>query len=75
MAEFFVSKEETEQLGHVVHDKDCAQITPVENFKYLGSFASSDAAYKKAVGFFYQVSYCPQCLADKAAANNASQAA
>ncbi|WP_317931910.1 hypothetical protein [Halioxenophilus sp. WMMB6] len=67
MAEFFVAKEQTtEQEGHLVHDKDCSHIAPVEDFKYLGSFATKEAAFKKAAGYFYTVNYCPSCLATAA---------
>ncbi len=64
MAEFFVDKSETKS-GHVIHDKDCNMITPVENFKYLGSYASALAAHKKASGLYNKVDYCPTCLEQK----------
>ena len=67
MAEFFVAKTADGENGHLVHDKDCGAIAPVDAFKYLGSFASQEAAYKKAKGFFYAVSYCPSCLAKESA--------
>lgn len=75
MAEFFVAKTESEDLGNLVHDKDCSQLTSLSDFKYLGSYASSDAASKKAAGLYYRVSLCPACLGSKAAADDTEAAA
>lgn len=68
MAEFFVAKKESGANGHLVHDKNCEALTPLEDFKYLGSFASKEAAISKARGLFYSVHQCDSCLPAKAQA-------
>ncbi len=75
MAEFFVAKEASASLGHLVHEKDCKLLEPMAEFKYLGSYASKEAALKKAGGQFHTVNYCPSCLIEKTASNSNSKAA
>ena len=75
MAEFFVSKEEVADQGHIVHDQNCSLIGPVDNFKYLGSFATEEAAFTKSTGYFYKVTYCPSCIGEKANADSSAKAA
>lgn len=62
MAEFYVTNEVVGESGNVVHSKTCESLPDSETLRYLGSFATADAAYNKAKGFCYQVSTCPACL-------------
>ncbi len=66
MAEFYVHRQPSSENSHQVHDKDCTAISPAKDFMYLGSFATAQAAFKKASGFFDPISYCPACLSKHA---------
>lgn len=62
MAEFCVTKEPVEGEGHRLHLIQCEQLPEAEKLRYLGSYASRDAAYSLAKGSYYQVDDCPVCL-------------
>ncbi|TVZ38803.1 hypothetical protein P886_3185 [Alteromonadaceae bacterium 2753L.S.0a.02] len=63
MAEFFVSLTAVDDTkGHEIHKSNCAELPELTTLKYLGSFASGDAAYKKSRGYFDAVTYCPKCF-------------
>ena len=63
MAEYLVNQKATsEEAGHQVHLLDCGEIKQVNEFKYLGSYGNSEAAFKKAAGYYHPVSFCPSCL-------------
>lgn len=62
MAEFYVTNESIGEAGNVIHSTTCESLPDTETLRYLGSFATSDAAFNKAKGFCYQVSNCPVCL-------------
>ncbi len=60
MAEFFVNKQA--DSDHTVHLSTCGQLPAQEQLMYIGSYASAQAAYKIATGYYPAVSYCPDCL-------------
>jgi hypothetical protein len=62
MAEFYVQRQAKDDKGHLVHDKDCSSIAKIEEFLYLGSYSTAEAAFNKAKGFYDPVRYCPNCL-------------
>lgn len=63
MSEYSAYPQEKEQQGYLVHLVDCPSLEEVKTAKYLGSYSSPQAAFKKAKGFFDPVAYCPKCLA------------
>lgn len=62
MAEFVLEKTGAESVQFAVHEQHCTQVKDKEELRYLGSYANAEAAYKKAVGWYSGVAYCPQCL-------------
>ncbi|WP_018277233.1 hypothetical protein WKI13_14170 [Teredinibacter turnerae] len=63
MAEFFISLDTVESTAaHQIHNSNCAELPEASTLRYLGSFASGDAAYTKSRGFYDKVSYCPTCF-------------
>ncbi|GEM_PF-4769097 len=63
MSEFYVTTTVSKETNtYVVHKDDCSELPVVEELKYLGSYASSEAAFKAATGYFDPVSCCPTCI-------------
>jgi hypothetical protein len=62
MAEFYVTKEPHNDTGHQVHRNDCGKLPVVDTLRYLGSFATAQAAINKANGIYSPVTECPGCL-------------
>lgn len=62
MAEFYVTLNEGEQGSRVVHRNICAQLPAKDSLRYIGSYASREAAFDLARGYYNAVSYCPVCL-------------
>lgn len=64
MAEFYVTKESQSDTGHQVHRKDCGELPIIDRLRYLGSFATAQAATNKANGIYSPVTKCPNSLKD-----------
>ncbi len=63
MAEFYISLETAnEHSEHQIHRDSCSELPAKNTLKYLGSFASKEAAHSKSRSYFDQVSFCPSCL-------------
>lgn len=62
MAEFYVTKTPTDAAAHKLHRNDCKELPAVDSLLYLGSYATRDAAYKLAIGYYNQVEDCPSCF-------------
>lgn len=64
MAEFYITKEmkEADASPHEIHNTSCASLPDVETMRYLGSFASKEAAHSKARALYDDVSYCSNCI-------------
>ena len=62
MAEFLLEKKTTEPVTYQVHDIHCTAVKGTEEPRYLGSYANAEAAFKKAVGLYSGVDYCPGCI-------------
>lgn len=63
MAEFFLTNESVDDTtGHQIHKSNCAALPEMNTLRYLGSFASGEAAFSKSRGFFETISYCPTCF-------------
>lgn len=62
MAEFYVTKTPVENAVHKLHRNDCAALPAVNGLLYLGSYATREAAYKLAMGYYDQVENCPACF-------------
>ncbi|MFT3931161.1 MAG: hypothetical protein QM709_12785 [Spongiibacteraceae bacterium] len=65
MAEFYVTLNEDAQGSRIVHRTTCLQLPVVDSLRYIGSYASGEAAYDIAKGYYHSVDYCPACLAAK----------
>lgn len=62
MAEFYVDPNSNAEGFHLVHRNTCAQLPAAATLRYLGSYASREAAFSLANGYYRGVVYCPACL-------------
>ncbi|SMF28337.1 hypothetical protein SAMN02745866_01815 [Alteromonadaceae bacterium Bs31] len=62
MAEFYLTLEQVEEKSHLVHKDNCTVLPVMETLRYLGSFASGEAAYNKSRGIFNAIDFCPNCI-------------
>ncbi len=63
MAEFFVTRNETEDKTHQIHSKTCDHLPEESALMYIGAYARKEAAEADATFYYKSVSYCPKCLA------------
>lgn len=62
MAEFYVDPNTNTEGSRLVHRNTCAQLPATDSLRYIGSYASREAAFSIAKGYYHGVAYCPACL-------------
>ena len=62
MAEYFVTNQSKVDSTHEIHNKNCNKLPAKDSLRYLGSYGSKEAAYKKAKGVYHIVEYCGSCI-------------
>jgi hypothetical protein len=62
MAEFYVTLNESEDGSRTVHRNTCVQLPATDSLRYIGSYATGEAAHDIARGWYNTVAYCPACL-------------
>ncbi len=67
MAEFYITKSAVApsatgtEASHKIYDAVSENLPPIDTLRYLGSYASKEAAFSKARGYYDNVSYS-DCL-------------